>query len=421
MELLLVFIFILLSAFFNGSETAFISINRIKLHSRLEERNRNAKILNKLIKNSENVISTFLLGTNIFDVAVVIYFTNFMTKVLGNNPLIPIYVTLILTPVILIAATLIPKVIFREFADGIMFALAPFYNIIYIILYPVQFVFVRSIKAILWVLGFKKKKNLYTKDDFNILLGMTADKGLLKENEKKFIESIMNFRNIKAKEIMVPLVRMTCVEENDTVEIASALMLTTHHSRIPVFRMRVDNMIGYVENKDLLEANKHDKIIKYLKETIFVPDLMPINGVLVRMQNKMAQMAFVVDEYGGVAGAITNQDIIAEIIGEFVEIRDEWIKKEGDSYFVNGMANVDELNEELNLKIKKMDFETVAGFVLYRMGKIPEAGDSFDEGKYTFEVASASNVRVKRVKISPKRKKEKKKGVPVHGNRPDPV
>lgn len=327
MELLYVCLFILLAAFFNGSETAFISISRIKLHSRLELKDKRARILEKLLKNSENVIGTFIIGTSVFEVAIVVNFTKFLSGILGPSPLIPLYATLILTPVILIIATLIPKVIFREFADELMFPLASFYRVIYILLYPVQIIFVRIVKSILWVLGIKKKKSLYTKEDFNILLDMTADKGILKENEKKFIESIMNFKNIKAKEIMVPLIRMTCVEENDSVELASALMLTTRHSRIPVFRMRVDNMIGFVENKDLLDANKHDKIGKYVKEAVFVPDLMTINKVLVRMQNKMVQMAFVADEYGGVAGVITNQDIITEIIGGFVEIHETGSKR----------------------------------------------------------------------------------------------
>ncbi len=418
MELLYVCLFILLAAFFNGSETAFISISRIKLHSRLELKDKRARILEKLLKNSENVIGTFIIGTSVFEVAIVVNFTKFLSGILGPSPLIPLYATLILTPVILIIATLIPKVIFREFADELMFPLASFYRVIYILLYPVQIIFVRIVKSILWVLGIKKKKSLYTKEDFNILLDMTADKGILKENEKKFIESIMNFKNIKAKEIMVPLIRMTCVEENDSVELASALMLTTRHSRIPVFRMRVDNMIGFVENKDLLDANKHDKIGKYVKEAVFVPDLMTINKVLVRMQNKMVQMAFVADEYGGVAGVITNQDIITEIIGGFVEIHENWIEKEGDAYLVNGMLNIDEINDELKLHIKKIDFETVAGFVLYKLGRIPEAGDSFDEGRFTFEVISATNIRVKRVKISPKKRKEKRKGINLNGKQP---
>jgi putative hemolysin len=409
MDLIFVGAALVLSAVFNGFETGFISINRVRLHARLEDGNRGARILERLSRKSENVIGVLLLGISLTDIASVIYFTNYLNGILGHDQLIPLYVTLILTPVILIFSTLLPKILFREFADSLMhFFCYPLF-FFYILLYPFQFLFVKIVKVILSILGLKKRKSMFSKDEFNTVLDMSAEKGTLKESEREFIESIMKFKDIRAKEIMIPLIRMTCVEENDTVEIASALMLTTKHSRLPVFRMRVDNMIGYVENKELLDANKHDRIGKYVKETVFVPDLMPINQVLVRMQGHMAQMSFVVDEYGGVAGIITNQDIIAEILGGFVEIREELFQKEGDDYMANGILNIDELNEELNLKIKKMDFETVAGFVLYKLGRIPAEGDSFEEGKYTFEVVSANNTRIKKVKISRKRKKDKKR------------
>jgi putative hemolysin len=414
MELLYVVLFIFLSAFFNGSETAFISINRIRLHAALEKKDRNARVLEKLVRNSENVVGSFLIGTSVCDVAIVIFFTAWLERVLGPSPMIPLYNTLILTPVILVLATLVPKVLFRAFADSIMFPLAYLYYAVYIVIYPVQFVFVRTVKLLLSLFGLKKKKSAFSKDEFGALLDMTSDKGLLKDDEKKLIERIMNFRNVKVKELMVPLIRMSCVEENDTVELASALMLSTGHSRLPVFRMRVDNMVGYVQNKDILSAGKHDLVKKYVRETIFVPDLTPIDHALALMRDKNAQMAFAVDEYGGTAGAITNQDMITRILGEFVELKDDRIRSDGKKkknrvYTLNGMTNIDELNEELNLKIEKADFETVAGFILNKLGRIPREGETIEHGKYIFRVETASNVRIGKVKIYRRGKKEKKR------------
>ncbi len=409
MDLFTALIFLLLSAFFNGSETAFISIDRIRLHSRLESGSAGARILTSLIRNSENMIGVFVIAVSICDVAAVLVFTGFLEKHLGYGPLIPLYSTLILTPLIAVFATLIPKVLSREYADGLMFGLSYFYLSIYIIFYPVQFVFVRTVKFLLSIAGMKKNKTTITKDEFGVLLDMTTDKGIFKQSEKELIESVMKFRGIKAREIMTPLIRMTCVEENDTVEIASALMLSTGHTRLPVFRMRVDNMLGYIENKDLLSAGKHDKVGKYIKEGIIVPETAPINGVLVGMKNAKVQMSFVVDEYGGVIGAIANQDIITEIIGEFVEMKHDWIKMENDSYIINGMLAIDDLNELLNLKIKKNEFETAAGFLLSLLEKMPAPGDRIEVGKYIFEVLSATNVRIKQIKITLRSKKKIKK------------
>jgi putative hemolysin len=275
----------------------------------------------------------------------------------------------------------------------------------------VQAVFVWTVKSILGAAGLKKQKTNFSKDEFGILLDMTAEKGILKQSEKEIIESVMKFRIIKAREIMTPLIRMTCVEENDTVEIASALMLSTGFTRLPVFRIRVDNMLGYIENKDFLSANKHDKVGKFIKKGIIVPESAPINGVLVSMKNAKVQISFVVDEYGGVVGAIANQDIITEMIGEFVDIKTDWIKKENDAYIINGMLSIDDLNELLNLKIRKTGFETCAGFILSELQKIPVPGDRVEVGKYIFEVHSATTVRIKQVKIYPRSgKKSKAKG-----------
>lgn len=414
MELFYVALFILLSAFFNGSETAFISINRIRLHAALEKKDRNARVLEKLVRNSENVVGSFLIGTSICDVAIVISFTVWLEKIIGPNPMIPLYDTLILTPVILVVATLMPKVLFRTFADAIMFPLAYLYYVIYILLYPIQFVFVRTVRIFLALFGLKKKKSAFSKDEFGALLDMTSKKGLMKNDEKNLIERIMNFRDVKVKEVMVPLIRMTCVEENDSVELASALMLSTGHSRLPVFRMRVDNMIGYIQNKDILSVSKHDPVKKYSRETLFVPDLTPIDHALALMRDKNSQMAFAVDEYGGTAGAITNQDIITRILGEFVELRDDRIVSEGKKknrvYTVSGMTGIDELNEELNLKIEKTDFETVAGFILSKTGRIPAIGEKIEHGKYVFEVESANNVRIMKVKIVKRGRKNQSAG-----------
>ena len=344
-------------------------------------------------------------------------FNVYLANLIGAGPLVPLYSTLILTPVIAVFATLFPKILFREYADEIMTRLSYLYLVIYILLYPFQFIFVRTVKFLLQLMGLKKKKTMFSKDEFGILLDMTTEKGILKQSEKEIIESVMKFRNIKAREIMVPLIRMTCVEENDTVEIASALMLSTGHTRLPVFRIRVDNMLGYIENKDLLAAGKHDRVSSYIKEGIIVPESAPINRVLVGMQNAKAQIAFVVDEYGGVMGAISNQDIITEIIGEFVEMKGDWIKKEGEAYIVNGMMGIDDINELLNLKIKKTDFETAAGFMLHELENIPNQGDCIEVGKFIFEVHSATNVRIKQIKIYPRTRKSKKRTGTRHEHR----
>jgi len=407
MDLFFVFLFIFITAFFNGSETAIISINRLILRNKLDKGIKSAKILDNLIRNLENLISIFLICVNISDVSIVIFFTKFLQKFTNNNNLIVICNTVILTPLVLTFGTLIPKVIFRKFSDRITYPLSYIYLIVYYIFYPIQFILIKLIKFFFAIIGIKKSKGVFSKEEFNTLLEITTNKGILKESERGIIENILNFKNIKANEVMIPLVRMTCVEENDPVEIALALMYTTKHNRLPVFRLRVDNMIGYVEIKDLISAKRKDKVKEYIKPAIYVPDIAQIDNILSEMLNKKTQMAFAVDEFGGISGIITNNDIISELLGEFANVHDSLIKKEDDYYIVNGLCGIDELNEELGLNIIKSDFDTVAGFITSKLQKIPKVGDTIYYGRYIFEVISATNVRINKIKIYPYKKQKK--------------
>ncbi len=406
MELLWVGIFILLAGFFSGSETAFISINRLRLHANLAAKDRRSRILEWLMQRPEDMIGMFLLGTNTCIVAASLIFTNYVANHFKTAEFIPLIVTGILTPLILLFSDVFPKIIFRTFSDQIMRGLAWIYWLMFILLFPFQFLFVRSIKLLLRLLGMNKKnKGAVSRDDFKLLLDISISKGVMKDREKDFIESIMNFKNIKAREIMIPLIRMVCVEENDSVSKASQLMLTRRHSRLPVYRGRVDNIVGYIENKDILNARRNEMVKQYTRDTLFLPECLEIDKLLLEMQESMSQMIFTVDEYGGVSGVITSQDLVTEIVGEFVDLgSDQPFKKEGDSFVVDGLFDIDELEEELHIDIKKDSFETVSGFVLQQLEHLPHAGEKFNYSRYEFEVLSIVNRRIEKVRISTRKR-----------------
>lgn len=405
MEILIAVGFVFLAAFFAGSETAFISVNRVNLHAKLETKDRRYRVLAWLMSRPEDMIGGFLVGTNIGIVAATLVFSGYMFRVSNQSPLTPLYVTLIMTPIILLFSDVFPKIIFRKFSDGIMKSLAYFYAFLFILMFPVQFIFVRTIRLILSIFGLgKKKKGIVSRDEFKLLLDITTEKGSIKEREKDFIKSIMNLKNIKAREIMVPLIQMICVEEQDTISRAATFMLSSRHGRLPVYRSRVDYIIGYIENKDIISAKKTDIVKDYIREALFMPESIDIDKLLVEFQASPAQMLFTVDEYGGISGVITAQDVVTEIVGEFIGRGEVAIKKKGKGYIVDGLLDIDELEDELSMYIEKFSFETVAGFLMYHLGRIPKRGDTFDFKKFTFEVASTNGFRIEKVKIYPKRK-----------------
>ncbi len=407
MEALIAFGFIILTGFFAGSETAFISINRVKLHSNLESKDRRYHVLAWLLSRPEDMLGSFLIGTNFCIVAGTLVFSGFMFRITEGALLTPLYVTLIMTPVVLLFADVFPKIVFRRFSDEITHFLAFVYGFLFIIFFPIQFLFVRTIKLILSLFGFRKKRRGggISRDDFKTLLDITTAKGGMKESEKEFIESIMNFKNVKAREIMMPLIRMICAEENDKIEKVVENMLSSKHNRLPVYRSRIDNIIGYVENKDIISARKDETVASYIREALFVPESLEVDKLLVEMQGSASQMVFTADEYGGISGVITTHDLVSEIVGEFGGVDDNLIIKQGDMFIVDGILDIDELEEELSIDIEKFNFETVAGFMMFKLEKIPKVGDSFEFSRFIFEVASMNELRIEKVKIYPKKRR----------------
>jgi Mg2+/Co2+ transporter CorC len=258
------------------------------------------------------------------------------------------------------------------------------------------------------ILGLSKtKKGSLTRDDFKILLETITGKGVLQQREKGFIERIMNIKNVVAREIMIPLNRLICVEENEEIGRIGSLMASSEWTSLPVYRERVDNVIGYIDNKDVIRAKQSEKVKKYIREALYVPEYVTIDHVLLDMQNKASQMAFAVDEYGSVAGIITSQNLISEVVGEIMESGDNGIENKGDYYLVDGMMDIDELEDELGVTIEKTGFETVAGFVMSRLERMAAAGDRFDYDKWTFEVISVNELRIDQVAVFLKRRKKK--------------
>ncbi|MCX7882056.1 MAG: hemolysin family protein [Brevinematales bacterium] len=397
-----------LSAFFSGSETALLSLNRLKLYAKLEENARHEHLLLFLLKHLDSVIGSLLVGNNLVNVLLAVLFTRILSQ-WWQDPLLLSLITMgILTPILLFFGEILPKIIAKELSGPYLKLFGWLILLVFCILLPIQFLFHRVIIGLLWIVGIKRKREIFSRDEFESLIHMAEQSGELRKSEKDFIESVVNFKNVKVKEIMVPLIRMSCVEENDSVQLAAALMITTKHTRIPVFKMRVDNMVGYLDHKDILNKPSEDPVKKYIKKAVFIPDTVSITQALLEMQKHSVQMLFIVDEYGGVVGAVTNHDIIGEIVGSWIDSREEMFRYENGLWHVSGMANIDDVNDIIGTKIEKQDFETIAGYLLAMFQRIPTTGDTYESPECIFEVEHATATRIVRVKIQPKRNKKNK-------------
>jgi len=398
-------LYFLLSGFFGGSETAFLSVNRIILYARQSKGNLSAKLLIYLVERS----SKFLTGIVILNNVTLILSTLFVTKMLieaFHIPLLwtPILTTLIMTPCTLLFAEVLPKSLGHPFSDTLSYKLIYLWYIIYFIMYPISWIFRMITLLFSYFFGFYGKiEHGIVKGEFQGLLDISLKSGALNTGERKFINNILEFRDIQASEAMTPLAQLVCIEKHQTVQQALELMRLRKVSILPVYNSRIDNPIGRVRAKDLINAQANDPISMYLQEAFFVPETAYLEKVLVQMQRQNLPLAFVADEYGGIVGVLRVEDIVAEIVGEVIEEGEIEFKVENDGTIsANGLCDLDDLFEVLKLDIYNIDSKTLGGFIMEKLSRMPQENDIIYQKPWYFTVLSLQGRSIKDVKIQKK-------------------
>ena len=412
-EILIIIGFLLLSAFFSGMEIAFVSANRLKLELDKNENNFTAKILKKLTESPSDFITTMLVGNN---VALVIYgffmgdlITHYLVKYYPNinsfNELI--IKTVISTIVILFTAEFLPKVIFQLYSNTLLrFFSFPAY-LTYLIFWPVT-------KFVLWISNIILKYVFHTKTDdvqqaFSKLelakvLSQQMEAGEQEEetdSEIEILHNALDFADIKAREIMIPRTEIIAVEDDTDIEELKQLFIDTGLSKIIVYKDNIDNITGYVHSFEMFKNPK--KIKQIQKEVLFVPETISSSDLLKELTQKKKNIAIVLDEYGGTSGLITLEDIIEEIFGEIEDEHDknELFEKQIDenTFILSGRHEIEELNKKYHLDIPEDDsYETLGGYILSKIGEIPEENTEFDiDNKFHIKINKANQKQIQKV------------------------
>lgn len=389
--------------FFAGSEIALVSINRIKLRHAAESGSRVARVIEALLSTPEKLFGTTSLGINLSVVTGTSVVTGFLISRYGEIG--DFYATLIMSPLSILLAEIIPKSVFQHRADffarlsiyplkGIMFVLHPF---IVVISYITNF--------ILWVFTGERefKEHFITREEIRHLIRMGEKKLGLNIEERKMIHKIFSFRDITVKECMVPVINLTALEENSTLGMARKRVEETNYSRIPVFKERIYNICGILNSPDLLRAEEGATLKELIKPASYVPESKKISELLKELQWLGAQMAVVVDEYGGTIGVVTIEDMLEEIVGEIEDEYDTgerlYEKGSDESYYINARMEIDAINEQLSLKIPKGDYETLGGFLLHRLERIPKIGEMLEEDGMVFKIMESDDKSIKKVEV----------------------
>ncbi len=400
----LILLLLFLEAFFSGAEMAIIAADRQRVKDASRGESRLARLTARILAEPPWYLSTSLAASNLSEVANAALLTSFLVGIYASRG--DLYAFLILSPLILIFGEILPKTLFQQRADRWVQKVIPVVWAVSIVLFPFVWLMSKTAGLVHRLSGLSAEtKALVTREELQLLLRADGGQGDMKPLEKDMIYRIFHFSNTRTKEVMIPLVDVAALEDETLVAEAREIVQREGYSRYPVFHERVDNMIGILHSFDLLFACSGEEPIRsFVRPISFFPEAKPVDELLVEMQRGHEFMAAVVDEYGGAIGIVTIEDILEEIVGEIedeYDVNQPLYRRVGPKhYLINARMEIDHINEQLKLRLPKGDYETLGGFILERLGHVPQAGESFQFQQITFEVRKANARSVQEVLIT---------------------
>ncbi|MCC8072649.1 MAG: hemolysin family protein [Clostridiales bacterium] len=403
-------VLVIFSAFFSGAETAFSSLNRVKLKAMMKEDKSNRKI-QRAIDLSEDydvVLSTVLIGNNIVNIACTSIATLFFTRLLnGNSDLGATVSTIVMTVAVLIFGEVTPKTTAKEKAESFVIIISPIIKFFIVIFTPLNILF-KGWKLLLNKIFGLGKKDTITEEELKTYVDEAHTGGEIDANESNLIRSSIEFDDIDVGDILVPRIDVEAVDKYAPLDEIERVFNSTNFSRLPVYIGDIDNIVGVIHQRDFEAARRRN--LKSLRTVLkSVPMVSPdtkISKLLRILQKNKTHLAVVIDEFGGTEGIVTLEDILEELVGEIWDEHDEVqndIEQIGENeYIVQGSANIDDFYEFFSIEDKDDDISTVNGWVMKNTDKIPQIDDTFTRKNLTALVVSVDGKRADEIKITVK-------------------
>ncbi|MFZ0389673.1 MAG: hemolysin family protein [Calditrichia bacterium] len=397
-ELIIIFVSLVLTFYFSGTETAFISVNRVRIEVWRRQKRKSAEIIASFLRRPEKFIYTTLVGNNIANITFASFATLYLTNYLNE------YTTwLIVTGITIVWGEIIPKTLFRSLADWLIRKVAPLLQFFYYVFLPVIWVVSWVSGLILSIFHHRENEveNFFSKRDIEILIKESHNYMNLDEQESLILSSLFNLRLLRVRDAMIPRTEIVAVDEKASLDELIKIFQNSGFTRVPVFREELDNIIGIIYLKDLFTDPQN--LQEMIRPVTFVPETKYSLNLLREFRRKNTAIAIVIDEYGGTAGLVTAEDLIEELVGE---IEDEFdaaqvlIRRTGQNiYSVNARIEPEQLKEELNVELPEGNYDTLAGFILNYLGHIPKREESFDYSNVRFTVTRATRRKVEWVRL----------------------
>ena len=394
------------SAFFSGSETAFSSLNQIRLKSRVEDGDSSAARVLAMAEQYDKLLSTILIGNNIVNIAAASIGTILFTRMLGAERGATVS-TIVLTIIVLIFGEVTPKSLAKEMPEKVATAVSPFLVLLMALMTPLTWLFTQW-KKLLGHFVHSGEADTITEGELMTMVSEAENDGELTDRESELIRSAIEFDDVEVEEILTPRVDVVAVEDDIPLEELAQTFAESGYSRLPVYHGTIDNIIGVVHEKDFYIARlkKATKIDDLVVPTLYTTGSTQISQLLRTLREQHHHLAVVVDEYGGTEGIITLEDILEELVGEIWdehdEVTEDFRKQSDGSWLVSGSASVDDLYEELDLPEEEdIDSNTVNGLVQEKTCHLPKVGDRFTLGEYDGVVTRTAKRRVTEVRLTP--------------------
>lgn len=394
----IVVLLLIISAFFSASETGITAASRAKIHKLKMEGNRRAKLVSKLRQEKEKLIGGILFGNNVVNIAASAITTSLFLKLFGDDG---VYIaTAVVTVLVVIFGEVMPKTYALTFPEKVAMRVAPLLSLIVTLFAPithtVQFLVSRTFR--IFRISQKNDNDLSGADALRGAIELQLQEGGVVKNDRDMLGSILDLSEMEVGEIMIHRKQMDMLRSDMPTEAIIDFVLSTLHTRIPVYSDSPDNIIGILHAKELLKLLKRgerkslttDDILKMLKKPWFIPETTTLRDQLHAFMKARNHLAIVIDEYGSVLGLVTLEDILEEIVGQIDDEHDSKsavAKKEMDgSYLVEGGATLRDINRELDWKLPDDNATTIAGLVIHEAQSIPDIGQSFAFHGFHFQV-----------------------------------
>ena len=407
-QLILLVILLVLSGFFSMSETALMSLSKIRIRHMVEEGVKGSKLVEKLIEDPNRLLGAILIGNNIVNIGASAIATSLAVKIFNGSESAVAVATAIMTVLVLIFGEITPKSIAKQKSEQVALKVSKPIQFCVAIFKPFVAMFTAISSVFIKLFGGDPKATepFITEEELKTMVGVSEEEGVLEDVEKEMIFNVFDFADLQVKDVMVQRVDVTAVDVNDGYEDILKVIKEDQFSRIPVYDDTIDDIVGVLNVKDLIIADKRDckfKVTDYMREPLYTFEFKKITELFNEMKKSRNHMAVVLDEYGGTVGIVTIEDVVEEIVGD---IEDEYDKEremieviKEDEYIVEGSARLDDISDLIGVNMESEEFDSVGGLVIGELGRIPEAQEEVTIGKIRFVVEEVEKNRIMKVRI----------------------